>query len=363
MNIYKVKFDNENHQGLIIPTFIKRGVTFIEYKHKYGISVGELSPYEDHNLNETINKLNTLKYKLEKSIYSLENIKVLDDCETAVESQICADYISKRSQVPLWKVYSKYLGSNAINKGVPIYASGCSADKDFRIENLDHEINKAKVLGANIFKFRMPVDGSKSHEERVSNPDKADISKIKRIGEYLQNQGFKVAIDLGCRLRNTSELKEVSEIAKWVFVEEPFNRRSMNNSIGLNVAISGGEHCKKVECLNKYRGKLDNLIFQPDMNMIALRELKKCIEARKTDIISHNWTTPISCVHNYSLSIALKTELIEFPVTRNPYYAVANIEGYVSNGIMKQPDGLIDIAWSRLRQYSHIITEGSSNSS
>ena len=29
-----------------------------------------------------------------------------------------------------------------MNEGVPIYASGCSADKDFRVENLDHEMRQ-----------------------------------------------------------------------------------------------------------------------------------------------------------------------------------------------------------------------------
>lgn len=359
MNIYSVKFKCNALKGMIIPSFVKTGVSFLECTHDYGESVGEFSPYDDLGASGVMLEVEYILRELEASNSSEDCYKVIDKCKSAVTSQVCTDYISKRDKVPLWQVYANYLCKNPKQVKIGIYASGCSSEKSFKLDDLREEVSLARELGANVFKFRIPVDGNKSHQDRVKNPEIVKISDLRVIGGFLQRQGFIVAVDLGCRLKEIEELKRINEIAEWRFIEEPFRRDEMNKVKGLGVEVAGGEHCRSLQEFTEYRGAVKRILFQPDMNMMPLVELRRCLNKEETHIIPHNWTTPISCGHNYAVAVAVEAEMMEFPVINNPYYKAARMFECVSSGRIVWRDGLCEYAWSRLKEVGQIKSEGS----
>lgn len=319
-----------------IPTVLLEEVFFLKLISNDGIvGYGEPSPYimdkkfflslyfeiiEDHIMNRKITTIlkNLNKIKVNKSTIIYTNI-IIASLEQALN-----DILAKESNLPLYKFLNKK--NLKKQKEISIYISGGMIFENQNYNILIDESIKAKEGGFKGWKFRpkSPISNL-SHYDRIKKPPRFDIDDLIEFSNKLRmsvGNKFRLMVDFGKRINSIKQAKYVLDSLNelnFFFIEEPLKLHLekylfLFNSKN-NVKIALGESFQNFdESLVWINNKLD--IIQPDCNLMRISDINKLIKnstINSFEIILHNWSYPISMMHNLHLAGSTNSiKLVEF---------------------------------------------------
>ena len=110
-------------------------------------------------------------------------------------------------------------------------------------------------------------------------------------------------VDFGCRLTPTDIKNDNSILRKYEFIEELLKGKKNMIFIPGETFESLAVNFVVMSELRAYRNRHSGLsYFQPDANLISAYDLKKFVlNHEPIDFAMHNWTTPVSAIHNIAL--------------------------------------------------------------
>lgn len=334
--IFKSQPINKIDSNYPIPTVLLEEVFFLKLISKDGIvGYGEPSPYivdkklflnlffdiiENYIINRKITTIlqNLNKIKVNKSLIIYSNII------TASLEQALNDILAKESSLPLYKFLNKK-NLKKQNK-ISIYSSGGMIFENQSYNILIDESIKAKEGGFAGWKFRPKSPMSNlSHYDRISKPPPFDIDDLIVFSNKLRTSvgsNFKLMVDFGKRINSIKPAKFILDSLNelnFLFIEEPL-KLDLEQYLFLlnskkNIKIALGESFQNFnDSLVWINNKLD--IIQPDCNLMRISDINKLIKnssINNYEIILHNWSYPISMMHNLHLAGSTNTiKLVEF---------------------------------------------------
>ena len=203
-----------------------------------------------------------------------------------------------------------------------------------------------KNKGFNVWKFRPSTPKGLNHFQRNKMPPPIDMQAIQQTIKDVSKacgKEFEILLDVGCRCRDVREAIELCEFSSDYnvgFIEEPLPRNIELYSELIsktNIKIATGETFFSSEQFELWviNNAID--IFQPDVNLVGVREMIKIFSiAKKYDkeIVFHNWANAISNIANVSLASALpgQCKYVESSIVYNPF----------RRGLIKNPAILIN---------------------
>jgi L-alanine-DL-glutamate epimerase-like enolase superfamily enzyme len=323
-------------------SFVETGFGIVILQTNNGIyGFGEPSPYGG-DIVSIINAVKDINNHLKgKSLYDAWTYRVFDkkllgagygtlenQAIVAAVSQCCVDILGKQLNIPAYKIFNSE--SDGI---VPAYASGGMIYDD---QSLDLYINEAlefKEKGFNAWKFRPSTPKGLDHFQRNDKPPSVDVKAIKQTIRDVSDacgSNFEILLDVGCRCRDINETIELCEFSMDYnvgFIEEPLPRNIELYSELIsktNIKIATGETFFSSEQFEFWSKNEAIDIFQPDVNLVGVREMIKIFSIAKKynkQIVFHNWANSISNIANASLaSSALDLcKYVESSVVYNPF--------------------------------------------
>jgi len=345
ITVFKAKINPRGrllHRSGLIPKYLDFGTYICKLNLCNQPLFAEINPYHDEiSVKKIISDLTDLAYDLqnlieENNIADMEVLIGSSDLNTkSVISQLFFSGISLVHHRNITDLYVEYFDLKDELSDLRFYASGGTLLEFTDISSLEHEIIRSQNQGLQQFKFRPPVGFQLSHEDRLKTPPKVDIETLEAITAGLSCHFNGVMVDLGCRLTQTDLVAYNYLLSKYDFIEEPIKRHETFNFTHCNdLKVSGGEFCRDYNELKVFLHRHKGLsYFQPDSNLISAYDIKKFTQNFKSLRVSmHNWTTPISAIHNIAIGSAIHAEYIEWPVVDNPFYDVKifsnNINSY-----------------------------------
>ncbi len=350
-----IKGASVSRQEFPTASFVSTGFCIVLLHTNSGlIGIGEPSPYGG-DVDSTINAVDEVSQKLKgESLYKAWTYRVVDkklfnvgygglakQAVIAAISQCCIDILGKQLNIPVYKIF------NPESDGViPAYASGGMIYDDQSLDLYAKEALEYKNKGFNVWKFRPSTPKGLNHFQRNKMPPPIDMQAIQQTIKDVSKacgKEFEILLDVGCRCRDVSEAIELCEFSSDYnvgFIEEPLPRNIELYSELIsktNIKIATGETFFSSEQFELWviNNAID--IFQPDVNLVGVREMIKIFSiAKKYDkeIVFHNWANAISNIANVSLASALPSQCkyVESSIVYNPF----------RKGLIKNPAILIN---------------------
>ena len=350
-----IKGASVSRQEFPTASFVSTGFCIVLLHTNSGlIGIGEPSPYGG-DVDSTINAVDEVSQKLKgESLYKAWTYRVVDkklfnvgygglakQAVIAAISQCCIDILGKQLNIPVYKIF------NPESDGViPAYASGGMIYDDQSLDLYAKEALEYKNKGFNVWKFRPSTPKGLNHFQRNKMPPPIDMQAIQQTIKDVSKacgKEFEILLDVGCRCRDVREAIELCEFSSDYnvgFIEEPLPRNIELYSELIsktNIKIATGETFFSSEQfeLCVINNAID--IFQPDVNLVGVREMIKIFSiAKKYDkeIVFHNWANAISNIANVSLASALpgQCKYVESSIVYNPF----------RRGLIKNPAILIN---------------------
>lgn len=250
-------------------------------------------------------------------------ISASDSPSNAVLSQLFFSGISLLRDQTVIDTYQQYFASVHYPLSTKLYASGGTLLQFSHISDLHHEFHRAYSLGIKYFKFRPPVGTQLSHEQRLQSPPSVNFQELENIYTLLSDLFSGVMVDFGCRLSQSQLVEHFSLLRSFEFIEEPIPRSDYLSYDNLHLSnVSGGEFCSSFSNLMQLCARQQGFtLIQPDLNLLPAYDLKLFLSMFPTISLSiHNWTTPISALHNFSIAYAVNAQFLEWPVIDNVFY-------------------------------------------
>ena len=350
-----IKGASVSRQEFPTASFVSTGFCIVLLHTNSGlIGIGEPSPYGG-DVDSTINAVDEVSQKLKgESLYKAWTYRVVDkklfnvgygglakQAVIAAISQCCIDILGKQLNIPVYKIF------NPESDGViPAYASGGMIYDDQSLDLYAKEALEYKNKGFNVWKFRPSTPKGLNHFQRNKMPPPIDMQAIQQTIKDVSKacgKEFEILLDVGCRCRDVREAIELCEFSSDYnvgFIEEPLPRNIELYSELIsktNIKIATGETFFSSEQFELWviNNAID--IFQPDVNLVGVREMIKIFSiAKKYDkeIVFHNWANAISNIANVSLASALpgQCKYVESSIVYNPF----------RRGLIKNPAILIN---------------------
>ena len=337
-----IKGASVSRQEFPTASFVSTGFCIVLLHTNSGlIGIGEPSPYGG-DVDSTINAVDEVSQKLKgESLYKAWTYRVVDkklfnvgygglakQAVIAAISQCCIDILGKQLNIPVYKIF------NPESDGViPAYASGGMIYDDQSLDLYAKEALEYKNKGFNVWKFRPSTPKGLNHFQRNKMPPPIDMQAIQQTIKDVSKacgKEFEILLDVGCRCRDVREAIELCEFSSDYnvgFIEEPLPRNIELYSELIsktNIKIATGETFFSSEQFELWviNNAID--IFQPDVNLVGVREMIKIFSIAKKynkQIVFHNWANSISNIANASLaSSALDLcKYVESSVVYNPF--------------------------------------------
>ncbi len=333
-----------NVDDLEFPTasFVSTGFCIIFLHTDIGIiGLGEPSPYGG-DISSTINAVKEINDDLKgKSLYDAWLYKAFDgellstgygglakQAVVAAVSQCCIDILGKQLNIPAYKIFNPEATGTVL-----AYASGGMIYDNQSLDLYVQEALKSQEKGFNAWKFRPSTPKGLDHFQRNNTPPALDINSIKRTIECVSSacgDDFEILLDVGCRCRDMDEAKELCNFSTNYnvgFIEEPLPRNIELYSKLISktkAKISTGETFFSSEQFELWAKDSAIDIFQPDVNLVGIREIIKIfLIAKKYNkkIVFHNWANAISNIANISLASAIPDlcKYVESSIVYNPF--------------------------------------------
>ncbi len=333
-----------NVDDLEFPTasFVSTGFCIIFLHTDIGIiGLGEPSPYGG-DISSTINAVKEINDDLKgKSLYDAWLYKAFDgellstgygglakQAVVAAVSQCCIDILGKQLNIPAYKIFNPEATGTVL-----AYASGGMIYDNQSLDLYVQEALKSQEKGFNAWKFRPSTPKGLDHFQRNNTPPPLDINSIKRTIECVSSacgDDFEILLDVGCRCRDMGEAKELCNFSTNYnvgFIEEPLPRNIELYSKLISktkAKISTGETFFSSEQFELWAKDSAIDIFQPDVNLVGIREIIKIfLIAKKYNkkIVFHNWANAISNIANISLASAIPDlcKYVESSIVYNPF--------------------------------------------
>jgi len=352
-----IKGASVSRQEFPTASFVSTGFCIVLLHTNSGlIGIGEPSPYGG-DVDSTINAVDEVSQKLKgESLYKAWTYRVVDkklfnvgygglakQAVIAAISQCCIDILGKQLNIPVYKIF------NPESDGViPAYASGGMIYDDQSLDLYAKEALEYKNKGFNVWKFRPSTPKGLNHFQRNKMPPPIDMQAIQQTIKDVSKacgKEFEILLDVGCRCRDVREAIELCEFSSDYnvgFIEEPLPRNIELYSELIsktNIKIATGETFFSSEQFELWviNNAID--IFQPDVNLVGVREMIKIFSiAKKYDkeIVFHNWANAISNIANVSLASALpgQCKYVESSIVYNPFREKLIISPIIScNGV------------------------------
>ena len=323
-------------------SFVSAGFCIVLLHTNSGlIGIGEPSPYGG-DVDSTINAVNKIGKKLKgESLYKAWTYRDIDEklfnigygelakqAVIAAISQCCIDIIGKELNKPVFKILDP--DSNGV---VDAYASGGMIHEDQSLDYYVIEAIKCKENGYKSWKFRPSTPRNLDHFQRNESPPEIDIRAIKNTIKNVSNEcgnDFEILLDAGCRCKDIGEAIELCNLSldyNVGFIEEPlFREVELYSKLrsGTNMKISSGETFFSSDQFEEWVKHKAIDIFQPDSNLMGIREVIKTLEIAKNnniEIVFHNWANAISNICNISLASCMPgvCKYVESSIVYNPY--------------------------------------------
>jgi L-alanine-DL-glutamate epimerase-like enolase superfamily enzyme len=330
--------------GVEFPTasFVSSGFCIVLlYTDKGLVGMGEPSPYGG-DIEKTINAVKEVNTELKnKSLYDAWVYREFDEktlsagygmlakqAVIAAVSQCCIDILGKKLNIPAYKIL------NPKSKGVvSAYASGGMIYDNQPLDLYVKEALEYKNKGFDAWKFRPSTPKGLDHFQRNKEPPSIDMQAIQKTIKDVSKvcgSGFEILLDIGCRCKDMNEAIELCDFSsnyKVRFIEEPLPRNIELYSELISktsVKIATGETFFSSEQFEIWARHNAIDIFQPDMNLIGIREGIKVIaiaEKYNKEIVLHNWANAISNLANLNFSVSFRAycSYIESSVVYNPF--------------------------------------------
>ena len=340
INLEIIWFKAKNYGKLTFPppNFVLKGFYILRINTDEDIyGLGEISSYVgSFNQIQKIFSNVILPIILNKKISIIDIAKITNKkiCNKNINKQILSSAISAVIQALLdikGKMMEKPVFELLNNKELSLkaYASGGLIYDDEKYDRLLDEALESKQRGFFGWKLRPAIPKKFiSHQKRIAHPPKIDFIKLKNFCLKIRKKvgsNFKLMIDLGCRLDQTSSSRKILDFfheLDFYFIEEPFRRNVKTYKKLLKYSkfsIAAGENTSSFSELNELSTCKKITFFQPDSNLNPIPEIIKFSKKKGIKIILHNWTKSISMYSNFHLGMALDNcKLIEYSILKFP---------------------------------------------
>ena len=334
----------KNIEGQKFPTasFVSSGFCIVFLHTECGLTgLGEPSPYGG-SLEKTVQVTHELNKEIKGKplssawTYNAFDKNLLDagygelakQAVVASLSQCCVDILGKKLETPVYKILNP-----ESNGKIAAYASGGMIYNDQPLDIYEKEAVECKKKGFKAWKFRPSTPKGLDHFQRNKTPPPIDLKKLKETIKLVSNAvgpDFEIFLDVGCRCKDISEAKELSDFALQYnvgFIEEPLPRK-MDLYAELidstDMKISTGEAFFSSEQFDYWATNDAIDVFQPDTNLVGMRqgmEIFSLAKKHKKKVVLHNWANSISNLSNLHLaaSIGERDQYIESSIIYNPF--------------------------------------------
>ena len=309
-NIKAQIIPGKNIEGQPFPTasFVSSGFCIVFLHTECGLTgLGEPSPYGG-SLDKTKQAIHELNKKLrgkplssaweytsfDKNLLDAGYGELAKQAVVASLTQCCMDILGKKLGLPVYKI----LDPDSDGK-ISAYASGGMIYNDQPLEFYEKEAVDCKNKGFKAWKFRPSTPKGFDHFQRNKNPPPIDLKKLKETIKLVSNAvgpDFEIFLDVGCRCKDISEAKELSDFALQYnvgFIEEPLPRK-MDLYAELidstDMKISTGEAFFSSEQFDYWATNDAIDVFQPDTNLVGMRqgmEIFSLAKKHKKKVVLH----------------------------------------------------------------------------